>query len=158
MKRKAEDDELDKLLDEELIREAETIERGLLSDDEYGMEPMSQEELDASYDRLVERLKAEGVYHEDEKTGKIVSMSVADTAGKNNMKRRHKAIKAAGFAVVCVLGVLGASMTREVNCQYFISKIDYFAGNDTKSDIDTVRQEEDEGENEWEEQEAIELK
>ena len=41
MNRKTEDDELDKLLDEELIREAEMIERGLLSDGEDGVEPMS---------------------------------------------------------------------------------------------------------------------
>ena len=152
MNRKIEDDELDKLLDEELIREAEMIERGLLSDDEDGGELMSQEELDASYDRLMERLKAEGVYHEDDEENKIISMSAADTARSSKMKRRHKTIKAAGFVVVCFLGVLGGSMATEVNCQDFISKIEYFTGNDTKSDTNTVRPEGEERENEGEEQ------
>lgn len=151
MNRKIEDDELDKLLDEELIREAEMIERALLSDDEDGIEPMSQEELDASFDRLVERLKAEGVYRGDEeepekeKTGKIISMPAIDAVRDNKMRRRHKIIRAAGFAIVCFLGLLGGSMATEVDCQDFISKIDYFTGNDTKSDTDTARPEEGKG-------------
>ena len=148
MNRKTEDDELDKLLDEELIREAEMIDRGLLSDGEDGVEPMSQEELDASFDRLMERLKAQGAYREDEEEDKAVP--AIDTVRNNEIRRRHKVIKAAGFMVVCFLGVLGGSMATEVDCQDFISKIDYFTENDTKSDADTVGPEENERENEWE--------
>lgn len=183
MNRKTEDDELDKLLDDELIWEAEMIEKGLLSDDGAGEEPMSRAELDASFDRLVERLKAEGVYREDEdedesaaseeenasdrleaaeeplfagkNAAKVISMSQANASKAKRMERRHKIIKAAGIVVVCFLGVLGASLTSEANRKYFVKKIDYLTGNDTRIDVDTIEGKNVDGQGGLEEQDAI---
>ena len=59
------DEELDRLLEEEMMREAEMIEKSLLGDD-AGERHMSEEELDKSYERFVKRLKAEGLYQEED--------------------------------------------------------------------------------------------
>lgn len=59
------DDELDKLLDEQLIREAELLEKELLRDEDSEPYTETEEEMHASYESLLERLKADGVYRED---------------------------------------------------------------------------------------------
>ncbi|MDO4276647.1 MAG: DUF4367 domain-containing protein [Eubacteriales bacterium] len=66
MEKKFEDDELDKFLDKELMKEAELIEQALFSDDGFEDYEETDEELNASYQRLVERLKADGIYREDD--------------------------------------------------------------------------------------------
>lgn len=157
MNRRAEDEELDKLLDEELIWEAEMIEHGLLSENEIEERHMSKAEIDASFDKLVEKLKAEGVYREDEKpreessertaaaismeetgnSGKVIPMPERNADKDKGLKRRYGLGKVAGLGLVCILSVLGASMSIEGNRQYFIEKIDYFMGNDTQIHIDS---------------------
>lgn len=148
MDKRLDDEELDKLLEEEYIKEAEFIESSLLADDDFIDKDMTDEEVNASYQKLVHRLKAEGIYHEDEDIGeaaareenpdaktsgkKLVSMAVS--AQKNSRARvaaRHKFVKAAGIAVVCVLGVFAASMTSEANRNYFVETMKYLTGNDT---------------------------
>lgn len=157
MNRRAEDEELDKLLDEELIWEAEMIEHGLLSDSEIEERHMSKAEIDASFDKLVEKLKAEGVYREDEKpreepsertaaaismeetgnSGKVIPMPERNADKDKGLKRRYGLGKVAGLGLVCILSVLGASMSIEGNRQYFMKKIDYYTGNDTKFNINS---------------------
>lgn len=172
MNRRAEDEELDKLLEEELIWEAEMIEQGLLSDNEIEERQMSKDEIDASFDRLVEKLKAEGAYHEDEKlheepseptasaismgktsnSGKIIAMPERNTGKGRSPKRRYGLSKVVGFGVVCVVSVLGASLSIEGNREYFLKKINYYTGNDTRINVATVEGDTDNG---TEEQEAI---
>lgn len=172
MNRRAEDEELDKLLEEELIWEAEMIEQGLLSDNEIEERQMSKDEIDASFDRLVEKLKAEGAYHEDEKfheepseptasaismgktsnSGKIIAMPERNTGKGRSPKRRYGLSKIVGFGVVCVVSVLGASLSIEGNREYFLKKINYYRGNDTRINVETVEGDADNG---AEEQEAI---
>lgn len=172
MNRRAEDEELDKLLEEELIWEAEMIEQGLLSDNEIEERQMSKDEIDASFDRLVEKLKAEGAYHEDEKfheepseptasaismgktsnSGKIIAMPERNTGKGRSPKRRYGLSKVVGFGVVCVVSVLGASLSIEGNREYFLKKINYYKGNDTRINVETVEGDADNG---AEEQEAI---
>ena len=64
MDKESKDVELDKLLEEEMIREAELIEKSLLGDQTEDT-PISEEEIDKSYERFLKRLKAEGLYQED---------------------------------------------------------------------------------------------
>ena len=64
MGREMNDTELDKLLEEEMIREAEMIEHSLLCDDQTEDVHVSEEEIERSYARLMKRLKAEGLCQE----------------------------------------------------------------------------------------------
>lgn len=64
MDKESKDVELDKLLEEEMIREAELIEKSLLGDRTEDT-PISEEEIDKSYERFLKRLKAEGLYQEE---------------------------------------------------------------------------------------------
>lgn len=176
MNRRAEDEELDKLLDEELIWEAEMIEHGLLSDSEIEERHMSKAEIDASFDKLVEKLKAEGVYREDEKpreessectaaaismeengnSGKVIPMPERNADKDKGLKRRYGLGKVAGLGLVCILSVLGASMSIEGNREYFLKKIDYYTGNDTKIDVDNIEGDVSEGQDEQEAFDVIE--
>lgn len=67
MEKKYEDDELDQLINEQFINEAQIMEEALFSDDDTEDYKASDEEIKASYQQLVARLKAEGVYREDGK-------------------------------------------------------------------------------------------
>ena len=49
-----EDNELKKLLDEQLIREAEIMEEALFSDEDFEDYEMTDEEVEASYKKLME--------------------------------------------------------------------------------------------------------
>lgn len=155
MDKRFEEEELDKLLEEEYIKEAEVIEEALLADDDLIDKDMTDEEVKDSYQKLVRRLKAEGLYREDEKDGestpeetlpeeektsgeKIISMPVSAPKDKYaRMTARHKFIRVAGVAVVCVLGVFAASMTSEANRNYFVETMKYLAGNETQMIVDS---------------------
>ena len=52
------DAEFEALLDAELIREADIIEKALLRNEQY-YEKMSQEDIDAAYERMLEMAKNE---------------------------------------------------------------------------------------------------
>ncbi len=64
MSREIKEEELDKLLEEELIREADMIEKSLLADggEEFSV---SKEDISRSYSRLLKRAKAEGILTEE---------------------------------------------------------------------------------------------
>lgn len=80
MEKKYEDDELDKLINEQFLNEAHIMEEALFSDDDTEDYEASDEEIKASYQQLVARLKADGVYREDgEDAGRNTNNN-----GKNN--------------------------------------------------------------------------
>jgi hypothetical protein len=66
MEKKFEDDELKKFLEEEYIKEADLMEKALFSDKDFEDLELTQEQIDASFEKLMNRLKAEGLYREDE--------------------------------------------------------------------------------------------
>lgn len=140
-----EDDELKNLLEEQYIKEAEALEAALFSDGEFEDYEASDEEVLASYDKLVARLKAEGIYREDEDSTpadsgpseaveeKIIPMpSPAVIGTPKKAGRRYRFVKAAGFGVVGMLCVFAASMTSEANRTYFVNNVRYLAGDDTR--------------------------
>ena len=130
--------------DENYIKKAEEMERELWEDgdfDEDEEEPTDEEEA-CSYAALIQRLKAEGVYQEDEKeTG---NADAAEDAGKSKhllpdsrvlpfpRKRRISVGRVAGVALLCCACVFAASMTSEANRNYFIEKMQYMMGDDTR--------------------------
>lgn len=130
--------------DENYIKKAEEMERALWEDgdfDEDEEEPTDEEEA-CSYAALIQRLKAEGVYQEDEKDAG--NADVAGDAGKSKhllpdsrvlpfpRKRRISVGRVAGVALLCCACVFAASMTSEANRNYFVEKMQYMMGDDTR--------------------------
>lgn len=129
--------------DENYIKKAEEIERVLWEDGDFDddeEEPTEEEEA-CSYAALVKRLKAEGVYQEDEETENI---DTAEDAGSSRhllpdsrvlpfpRKRRFSVGRVAGVALLCCACVFAASMTSEANRNYFVEKMQYMMGDDTR--------------------------
>ena len=130
--------------DENYIKKAEEMERALWEDGDFDddEEEFTDEEEACSYAALIQRLKAEGVYQEDEKeTG---NADAAEDAGKSKhllpnsrvlpfqRKRRISMGRVAGVALLCCACVFAASMTSEANRNYFVEKMQYMMGDDTR--------------------------
>lgn len=130
-----EDNELKKLLEEQSIREAEIMEEALFSDEDFEDYEMTDEEVEASYKKLMERVNA-GEVDASTPAGdeeKIISM----TEKKNiHTSKRLSAMRTAGIAVACVAGVFLVSMTSEGNRQYVVDSVRYLLGEDTRIVVD----------------------
>lgn len=126
-----EDNELKKLLEEQSIREAEIMEEALFSDEDFEDYEMTDEEVEASYKKLMERVNA-GEVDASTPAGdeeKIISM----TEKRNiHTSKRLSAMRTAGIAVACVAGVFLVSMTSEGNRQYVVDSVRYLLGEDTR--------------------------
>lgn len=119
-------DKKTELFDEEYIRKAEELEKALWADGDCEEETYTEEEINHSYEKLVNMLKEDGIYREDEPSEeKVIPMT-----------RRKPGIirwgKVAGVAILCCACIFAASMTSEANRNYFIERIQYATGNDTK--------------------------
>ena len=140
--------------DENYIKKAEEIERALWEDGDFDEdeEELTDEEEACSYAALIQRLKAEGVYQEDEKeTG---NADAAEDAGNSKhllpdsrvlsfpRKRRISMGRVAGVALLCCACVFAASMTSEANRNYFVKGMRYLVGDDTRiiSDNDELNE------------------
>ena len=113
------DAELKKWLAEEYEKEIDEMEEVLFPNGVLPDDGETEEEAKAAYKKLVDRLKADGVYEEDEPE-----------------KKRHKAAKVAAAVLVCAAGVFAASMTSQANRSYFIDSVKVWTGNDTKISVD----------------------
>lgn len=142
MKKKMSEKDWEKFLEQEYIEEADRMEQALRSDDSVEVPELTDEEIEASYARLVEKLKQDGIYREDgetagaEASGKIRAFP-ADGAKEEKTARSfrapvRRAARIAGLVLVCVLGVFAASMTSEANRKYFIESVRYLTGNDAR--------------------------
>ena len=130
--------------DENYIKKAEEMERALWEDGDFDEdeEELTDEEEACSYAALIQRLKAEGVYQEDEK--ETENADAAEDAGKSKhllpdsrvlpfpRKRRISVGRVAGVALLCCACVFAASMTSEANRNYFVEKMQYMMGDDTR--------------------------
>lgn len=132
MGKKFEDDsELKKLLEEQMIREAEIIEEAIFSDKDFEDYEMTDEEVEASYQKLMEQINASA---EDpaspaaeEKTIPLSrKKTIRHTGGKLH------GIRVAGIAAACIAGVFAASMTSEGNRQYVVDSVRQLLGKDTR--------------------------
>ena len=143
------DDELKKWLAEEYEKETEEMEKILFPDGVIPDDGETEEEAKAAYQRLVEKLKADGVYKEDE------TDSIKTDDHKENVKivylpekKSHKAARVAAAVLVCSAGIFAASMTSQANRRYFIDSVRYWVGHDTKIVVDNDRTNEKECEDE----------
>ena len=131
------DAELKKWLEEEYEKETEDMERILFPDGVIPDDGETEEEAKAAYQRLVEKLKADGVYKEDE------TDSIKTDDHKENVKivylpekKSHKAARVAAAVLVCSAGIFAASMTSQANRSYFIDSVRYWVGDDTSISIE----------------------
>lgn len=135
------DDELKKWLAEEYEREIDEMEKVLFPDGILPDDGETEEEAKEAYQRLVARLKADGVYEEDEEENdsKEADDHKADTKEKIVYlpeKRHHKLARVATVVLVCAAGVFAAGMTSQANRSYFIDSVKVWTGNDTSISID----------------------
>lgn len=131
------DAELKKWLAEEYEKETEEMEKILFPDGVIPDDGETEEEAKAAYQRLVERLKADGVYKEDE------TDSIKTDDHKENVKivylpekKSHKAARVAAAVLVCSAGIFAASMTSQANRSYFLDSVRYWVGDDTRISIE----------------------
>ena len=143
------DAELKKWLAEEYEKETEEMEKILFPDGVIPDDGETEEEAKAAYQRLVEKLKADGVYKEDE------TDSIKTDDHKENVKivylpekKSHKAARVAAAVLVCSAGIFAASMTSQANRRYFIDSVRYWVGHDMKIVVDNDRTNEKECEDE----------
>lgn len=128
-----EDNELKKLLDEQLIREAEIMEEALFSDEDFEDYEMTDEEVEASYKNLMESVNDAA----EKKTEPVEEEKIIPIQEKHaHTGRRLPAMRVAGIAVACIAGVFAASMTSEGNRQYVVESVKYLLGEDTRVVVD----------------------
>lgn len=148
------DEELKKWLAEEYNKEIDEMEKIMFPDGNIPDDGETEEEARAAYARLVERLKADGIYEEEndsenaddhkeinEKTEEAEKVKIVYLPAKP--KKRNRITRVAAAVLVCAAGVFAASMTSQANRKYFIETVEYWRGNDTKIDIDNVKEGDD---------------
>ena len=151
------DAELKKWLAEEYEKETEEMEKILFPDGVIPDDGETEEEAKAAYQRLVEKLKADGVYKEDE------TDSIKTDDHKENVKivylpekKSHKTARVAAAVLVCSAGIFAASMTSQANRSYFLDSVRYWVGDDTRISIENDEGNEKEQKDEQKAIDAIE--
>lgn len=136
------DEELKKWLAEEYNKEIDEMEKIMFPDGNIPDDGETEEEARAAYARLVERLKADGIYEEEndsenaddhkennEKTEEAEKVKIVYLPAKP--KKRNRIARVAAAVLVCAAGVFAASMTSQSNRSYFIDTVKLWTGNDT---------------------------
>ena len=155
------DEELKKWLTEEYNKEIDEMEKIMFPDGNIPEDGETEEEARAAYARLVERLKADGIYEEEndsenadnhrkinEKTEEPEKVKIVYLPAKP--EKRNRLARVAAVMLVCAAGVFAASMTSQANRSYFIDSVKLWTGNATKivvgnaSKNDSSKMEEDE--------------
>lgn len=138
---------LKKWLTEEYNKEIDEMEKIMFPDGNIPEDGETEEEARAAYARLVERLKADGIYEEEKDSEK------ADNHRKINEKteepekvkivylpakpeKRNRLARVAAVMLVCAAGVFAASMTSQANRSYFIDSVKFWTENDTSISVD----------------------
>lgn len=141
------DEELKKWLAEEYNKEIDEMEKIMFPDGNIPDDGETEEEARAAYARLVERLKADGIYEEEndsenaddhkennEKTEEAEKVKIVYLPAKP--KKRNRIARVAAAVLVCTAGVFAASMTSQANRSYFIDSVRLWTGNDTSISVD----------------------
>lgn len=141
------DEELKKWLAKEYNKEIDEMEKIMFPDGNIPDDGETEEEARAAYARLVERLKADGIYEEEndsenaddhkennEKTEEAEKVKIVYLPAKP--KKRNRIARVAAAVLVCAAGVFAASMTSQANRSYFIDTVKLWTGNDTNIAIE----------------------
>ena len=132
---------------EEYNKEIDEMEKIMFPDGNIPDDGETEEEARAAYARLVERLKADGIYEEEndsenaddhkennEKTEEAEKVKIVYLPAKP--KKRNRIARVAAAVLVCAAGVFAASMTSQANRSYFIDTVKLWTGNDTNIAIE----------------------
>ena len=133
MRKKISDEEADKLLEEQYIREAEAMEAGLLRsagiDPEESPEPEAEEKIKAGYDRLMASLKRNGQYRERYSGDAVINFEdwnrkrEALRLETEKRKRTHLLVKRGGVLVAGFMMAFLTGMTFLANIKNFFTII-----------------------------------
>ena len=161
MSKEIKDEEVDKLLEDELFREAKMIEKSLLGD--HADEPsVSDEEIDKAYERFMQDTQTAEIVkfpgsrgmdkweRELEEIGRTVDDSWDDqdpVQEENNFvnelsnmihpieiekpKSWYKLAKASGFILLAAIGLLAGSMASQADNAKFVSTIEHIIDHNT---------------------------
>lgn len=176
----ASDREKKVFLDEQYVKTAAQMERELFADKDFeDYEPEDSEAEARSYEKLINRLRKEGVYREEfadmaefpgiEKAdaeeamdGKVEVIKAEDikapqfpSSGRKKYARVHVG-KVASVALLCCACIFAASMTSQANRNYLVNNIRVWSGNDTKTVVGNSEQNENVDTAEYEAVEEIE--
>ena len=154
MEKKYRDEELDQLINEQFIKEADIMAEALFSGDDDDTEEydVSDEEIRGFYQKLMERIETEknsdadtghartdpGMECADDAAETAYSGNEAGTAVPAKTPRfpMHRILKVAGVVIVSGLCVFAASMTSEANRNYFVKNVKYLVGDRTQIVLD----------------------
>lgn len=142
------DEEFREFMEKEFIREAQERKEELFADEDFQDYEQTDEEVDESYRKFVNRLKEEGIYREeksDKNTDKNTERTAEEITSEDTPsevvplhKKRRKLAKAAGIGIVCATSVFAASMTSEANRNYFINTFQVLTGNNMRTVVDNT--------------------
>ena len=90
------DDELKKFIEEQYEKETDQMEKALSSNENLEKYEETEEKLEASYNRLIERLKADGVYREEENGDSDAAYNEIIKLKKTGSTAEHGNSKSAG--------------------------------------------------------------
>lgn len=160
IEKKLSEEELDRLLEEQFLEESRLIEE-LLFDDSGGYDEESEEEIEDAYEKLVTRLRIEGVYREESddpgfvccmndkdekielseelvpeirKSDKITSMPEIQSVRKTKTgKKRFSTYKIMRAAGIGVICVLGVfSVCMESEANRLVNSVNFLSCDDTR--------------------------
>ena len=131
MRKKISDEEADKLLEEQYIREAKEMEAGLLRsagiDPEQESEPEAEEKIKAGYDHLMASLKRKGQYRERYSEDAIINFEdwnrkmEALRLEAEKRKRTHLLVKRGGVLAAGFMMAFLTGMTLLANIKNFFT-------------------------------------
>lgn len=149
--KKLSDEELDRLLEEQFLKESLFIEEGLSFDDFGRCNEESDEEIENAYEKLVTRLRNEGLFREESddsdserdledkvefseelvpeirENNKITYMQKHKLCRnvESNTRRLNacRGVKAAGIGIVIAVGVCAAAMNSKTNNTNIVSNV-----------------------------------
>lgn len=177
----ASDREKKVFLDEQYVKIAAQMERELFADKDFeDYEPEDSEAEARSYEKLVNRLRKEGVYKEEfadmaefpgieeadaeeaPETEEAMDEEVEDIKAPqvpSSGRKKYARVpvgKVAGVALLCCACIFAASMTSQANRNYLVNNIRVWSGNDTKTVVGNSEQNENVDTAEYEAVEEIE--
>ena len=141
------EEELDRLLEEQFLTESRFIAEELSVNDSAQWCEESDEEIEEAYEKLVGRLKTEGVYREE-----------SCRSEKPDVKRlsTYRVLKAAGIGIVCAVGVCAAAMNNKTNNTNFAANVKLLIRDEARNVISSNKENDQDQKDDHDSKEAME--
>lgn len=116
------DEEFKKFLEDEYIKEAEMLEKKLLSEEDAEDTELSDEYIQASYEKLRQKLIKDGAYRFD--------LPIRRNDNIRLVRRYYPLSKTAAIVFISALCVLAASLSSGTNRTEMVQRFEYILGNE----------------------------